>query len=344
MTATATVNHSTVYPATTDANGYYSRGALLVPDTYDVDYTVDEAKWIKTPAKLLCDGALTGISLSAQGQQTQRRIGLWRIYGGWFQAQGGDVAAKDLIDVTIPATCTLPANQASCGSYDAGGGNWLTPLIRDSQPVAGSGDPGLAFSTLIGLDLATNAVVSSETADGALSGYSGRAFDYGYYFGQTGRMVRSDWNGVSKPTGSAAGTVFKSSGNVTIDWDVNANEKMLILHDGNVTINSDVDVPVGSYLGIVASGTITFASNVTQAEGVYIGNEIIIETTGDKLTEQQFTGEGTFVGWTGVQLKRDRGVTNNSAPSELFVFRPDFVVNAFEGVRVPEIRWQERGG
>ena len=116
------------------------------------------------------------------------------------------------------------------------------------------------------------------------------------------------------------------------------DEKLFIIHNGNVTITSNINVEPGSYLGIVASGSITFASNVTQVEGVYMADALNIASTGDENTEQQFVGEGTFVGWSSVSLNRDRGTTNNTAPSELFIFRPDFVIEAFDGVRLPITR------
>ena len=343
---TAQVSHSTVYSTTTNGDGDYSRGSLLVPDTYNLTYSVNGGEWISDPPKLLCDGSLTGISLTTQAQAVTRRVGLWRVYGGWFQSQGGDMAAKNGISVQIPATCTLAENQATCGSFDSGG-TIYTPLVRDSVPVAGTGDPGIAFSTTIDTGDATNAVVSSSGKE-ALSVYQGRIFNYGYYFAQTGRLERQIWNGIDRPITNPTGLIYKSSGNIIIDSDwnlgVSGDERIFIMHDGDITITSNMNVAPGSYLGIVASGTITFASNVTQVEGVYIADTINIASTGDVLSEQQFVGEGTFVGWSGVQLNRDRGTGNNAAPAELFIFRPDFVINAFDGVRIPEIRWQEIPG
>jgi len=43
-------------------------------------------------------------------------------------------------------------------------------------------------------------------------------------------------------------------------------------------------------------------------------------------------------------MNRDRGILNNGAQSELFIFRPDFVIEVFEGPRQPEIIWQEVAG
>ncbi len=51
------------YSATTDINGNYTRGSLLVPDDYGLSWLVDTTKWVATPPKLLCDGFLSPISL-----------------------------------------------------------------------------------------------------------------------------------------------------------------------------------------------------------------------------------------------------------------------------------------
>jgi len=342
ITLTAQVNHSGVYTTTTNVSGAYSRGGLPVPDSYNLTYSVDENLWVANPPKLLCDGSLSGISLSSQGQSVTRRVGLYRIFGGWFQTQGGDISARDSIQVTIPSTCILAANQASCGSVNIGG-TIYTPLVRDL-----GADSGMVFSSNIDIFETPNAITTS-TERSALSSYQGRVFDYGYYYAQTGILSRESWNGSGKPVPSEEGTIYLSSGDIIIDsdWDMGGggvDEKLFIIHNGNVTITSNINVEPGSYLGIVASGSITFASNVTQVEGVYMADALNIASTGNEATEQQFVGEGTFVGWSSVSLNRDRGTTNNTAPSELFIFRPDFVIEAFDGVRLPITRWQEVEG
>lgn len=343
ITLTAQVNHSGVYTTTTNVNGAYSRSNLPVPDSYNLTYSVDDNLWVTNPPKLLCDGSLTGISLNTQAQTVTRRVGLYRIFGGWFQTQGGDMSSEQGITVTIPSTCVLAENQASCGSVDIGG-TIYTPLVRNSS----SGDSALPFAPSLNIYETPNAIASGNRRS-ALSSYQGRVFDYGYYYAQTGVLPRGSWNGSGKPTASEAGTIYLSSGDILIDsdWDMGGggvDEKLFIIHNGNVTITSNINVEPGSYLGIVASGSINFASSVTQVEGVYMADALNIASTGNEVSEQQFVGEGTFVGWSSVSLNRDRGTTNNTAPSELFIFRPDFVIEAFDGVRLPITRWQEVEG
>ncbi|MBI2010089.1 MAG: hypothetical protein HYS86_02800, partial [Candidatus Chisholmbacteria bacterium] len=77
---------------------------------------------------------------------------------------------------------------------------------------------------------------------------------------------------------------------------------------------------------------------VANLEGVYIANGTI--STGE--SDTKFTGEGTFVGWSGVNLQRDfEDTRNNTEPVEVFRYRPDFKLNLPGFLRRPTIEWQE---
>lgn len=334
VTLTATANHTTAYPTTTNSTGDYNRGNLLVPDAYDLTYDLgaQATDYITSAPKLLCDGALTGISLTTQGQILRRRVGFWRVYGGWFQAHGADVYADAGITVDIPGTCTLPENVDACHTV-AG----QTPLIVPD----GAGTSGVASYRTGSLELgdATSAVVSADNYQ-ANSGYFGRRYDYDFFNNQTASLSKSTWDGSTKPSGNAD-NIYTSSGDISFNFNLNAGDNIIILHDGNVTINGDIDAPVGSFFAVIASGTITFDPSVTSAHGIYIADSIAFPSTGDENTELRFVGEGSFIGWDGISLERDRGSLNNVAPTEEFIFRPDFVINAPTGIRTPKLTWQE---
>jgi len=334
VTVTAQVNHTTAYPTTTDSSGNYNRSTLPVPDTYDLTYDLGTQadNYIIDPPKLLCDGALTGISLTAQGQTLRRRVGLWKIYGGWFQVHGADVYADAGITIDIPATCTQVEYIDACHTE---GGN--TPLIVPNA----DGSTGVAFHRSGDLEVgeASNAVVSSNNWQ-ANSGYFGRRYDYDFFNIQTADLDRGTWDGTGVPSGSAD-DIYTSSGSITTSFDLAVGDTVVILHDGDLTIDGNMDVPVGAFLAIISSGSITFDSSTTSVEGVFIADSLSWPSTGDEVTEQRFIGEGTFVGWDGISLERDRGTLNNEAPTEEFIFRPDFVINAPVGIRTPQITWQE---
>lgn len=167
-----------------------------------------------------------------------------------------------------------------------------------------------------------------------------------------------------KPT--TGETSYYHGGDITIQsgWDVADDESYVIFIDGNLTfsdpgdINQLITVEPGGFLAFIVSGDITFEENLgnetltdtaTNVEGVYLADgEIIVESRGaDAGGDDRFVGAGTFVGWGGVELDRDfddgadRGTENNDKPIELFIYRPDLVLNTPAIMKYPHRIWQE---
>jgi hypothetical protein len=124
--------------------------------------------------------------------------------------------------------------------------------------------------------------------------------------------------------------------------------KTTVFVPGDLTINQNIDVPVGSFLAFVVQGKIDIARNVTSLEGVYISNSIITTIGSGAVAgdDPRFFGEGMFVGWQGVTLNRNLKsaavpLANNKNPSETFTYRPDFIINSPEGFLKSGIEWQE---
>ena len=105
---------------------------------------------------------------------------------------------------------------------------------------------------------------------------------------------------------------------------------------------------------LVSSGSITFDARLGHddpnnleavVEGIYIADgQIIVASTGTG--DKRFIGEGTFVGWSGVELQRDFGpggrrALNNQLPVELFRHRPDLVTAAPTEFMRSRIDWQQ---
>ena len=341
-------NYITTLNTTTDGSGNYTHANLRIPDNYNLSLSLPAGSpYIVDPPKLYCDGGLTGIALSTQGQAVTRRIGLWRIFGGWFQVAGGGIYANGNISLTIPGTCQLAENQATCNDFTAGGTAY-TPLV-----VAGSGGTAGTVYYDGTVDLggggvaASNAVVSAAGFNAA-SSYSDRDQGFEYFRLQSAQYSNSratDWDGSGKPSG-AGNNLYISTvvGTLALNSAIDpaVDETFVIFHDGDVSITGNITVPQGAYLAVIASGSIRVDAAVTEAQGVYIANgNFEVLSTGDTATEQRFTGEGTFVGLAGVSLLRDRGVTNNGESSEYFIFRPDFVINATFGLKLPSYVWRE---
>ena len=164
---------------------------------------------------------------------------------------------------------------------------------------------------------------------------------------------------------SAEDTVFDFSEIQTI----NSGEKYVFFIDGNIVFRGDEDerlinVLEGGYIAFISSRNIIFENSVgnpfsfmtpgstsPNIAGVFIASEeIIIEDDNDTFSpDNMFVGEGTFVGWNGIQLNRmfdnsgsfvDRAL-NSEHPTEVFHFRPDFVKNTPQLFKKPTTIWQE---
>jgi len=116
------------------------------------------------------------------------------------------------------------------------------------------------------------------------------------------------------------------------------NEIIVILVNGDVSIDYDISVAEGGFLAIISSGNITIGNEVTNVEGVYVADGIISSGT----SESQLIGEGIFTGWLGIDLRRDfNTIQNNTTPAEKFIYRPDLVRNVYHYLLKPKISWQE---
>ncbi len=135
--------------------------------------------------------------------------------------------------------------------------------------------------------------------------------------------------------------------------------KIIVFVEGDLTINGGsvpgavTSVAPGGNLIFIVNGTITVAGTVGQVsessttpslQGVFIGNFLTIASAAPS-TELKFVGAGTFVGQFGVTLLRDfsgnANGANRTSPTELFIFRPDFVTNWPELLKTATINWKE---
>lgn len=168
---------------------------------------------------------------------------------------------------------------------------------------------------------------------------------------------------VSKPVAppiNSGVNAYYQSGDLFIseEWSVANGEKIVVFIDGDVTVANQIQVEVGGFLAIISSGNILIDSNVGHTdltdssglvEGVFVANgQIVLPSRGAASGgDLKFVGEGSFVGWQGIVLERDydnqagRKVENNTKPTEVFRYRPDFLLYAPEEIRVPRYVWRE---
>lgn len=175
---------------------------------------------------------------------------------------------------------------------------------------------------------------------------------------------RNDLQKASQSPINTGRQAYYANGNATVQsaWSVANTESIVVFIHGSLTIKNTITVAPGGFVAFIVSGDITvdpsvgttdYASTTPQVEGVYIADGIFTVdslTSGTtKVHDKKFVGAGTFVGWNGVSLERDYqdtaspdlGITNNTAPSEVFVARPDFQSAVPTKMLRPLYTWEE---
>lgn len=161
-------------------------------------------------------------------------------------------------------------------------------------------------------------------------------------------------------------------------WDVPTGERWVVFVPGNLTFTgptSDhlpatqqglIKVASGGFLAFIARGNITFNSDLGYGyddetsvasfttpivEGVYIASSNLVVQSKNAASstpgDYKFVGAGTFVGWSAVNLERKfddggtRNALNNDSPTDLFIYRPDFMINAPQFLQKATVDWKE---
>ncbi|OGJ38335.1 MAG: hypothetical protein A2383_03700 [Candidatus Pacebacteria bacterium RIFOXYB1_FULL_39_46] len=288
------------------------------------------------------------------------------ITSAWFQTLGGSSWASDNIQSKIPfATCSLPTCNPAL-------------MLRDpSGTVDSAGFPLVNTGAIVTSD---SSGVYIHEVDGRSSAVQGQALgvrvpleNYDYFYNKFGASAQTLTN-LQKPiVGSDNLGVYLYSGNLNIDqtnsWNLNNTEQIIVFVDGNLTIDDTVGgenrlttVASGGdgFLMFVVRGDLTISANVgydniytnaatanvANVEGVFVADGLITIAGQTGVTDKKFIGAGTFVGWDGVDLQRnfDDGVSpelNSAAATEVFIFRPDFIINAPRQIKSAQMSWRE---
>ena len=157
-------------------------------------------------------------------------------------------------------------------------------------------------------------------------------FSYGYF----DQLIDRDDGNPTLAAGKLNNGVYKISGNQTIDdpWNVNANDSIVVLIDGSLTIGRNVQVANRGFLALIARNGITIADSVRRVQGVYLTDQIL--NTGSGTT--QLTAEGIFAA-NSVSLGRTSATS--ATPAEEFIYRPDLVLNAPDVLKKSNYTWIE---
>ena len=271
----------------------------------------------------------------------------------WWQVWGGHLAAEadagSAISSLIPSdtVCIVPA---------------CYPFLSSRDRAGTVNSDGLAM--VAGGDISVNGRYSYRDPDiFAIGTIKTRLVEsYSFFYSQysLGPSPTEDFaataDDAQKPTTTK--DYYFHSGDMTIQspWAVTAPESYVVFVDGNLTISDPggvdqlITVAEGGFLAFIVSGNITMSSNVGHTtlsntagnvEGVYVADGALIIATNSG-TDERFVGEGTFVGWTNVVLRRDyRSTDNDLYPAQTFIYRPDFMKNTPEKMKRSQMLWQE---
>lgn len=284
--------------------------------------------------------------------------------GSWWQVKGGLVGSNLsqglAIESNIPIhSCEPPDCDPSLMSTDGTG-------LEDS----------VGYVLTMGGSLKVNGgVTSGDTNIFSVGTGQTRYYEYfDFFFRETkfGLFPIDDfltsYADARKPAYSPTNIEYYRSGNLTIQtpWHVYSGEQYVVFVEGNLYLRdgdggSDqlIQVDQGGFLAFIVSGNIIIDESLGNSiltdtnaniEGVYIANgQITVESRGIAGGgDDRFIGEGTFVGWSGINLYRDfddgagRDTENEDKPVEQFIYRPDFMVNLPEVLRSSPTIWQQR--
>ena len=318
-------------PAATDANGNYSINAYA-PGQYKYDFSsLSDKYYLAGGPKFTCISNTATVDSNDITCNTQpctllngMNFGFWRIYTGWWQVVGGNVHGEKGITSVIPSSLTNTAEMAL--------------ILPDKTQATKRGI--LSYNTLTPYMLGTNPNAKvSESLWQVQSKYTGNpVYDWAFYNVRFNSYVKTAWDGTN---GSINYTslndyeIFKTNDSViSFDFSPTGIQKAIFHVNGDINITSNLIVPDGAFLAIIAKGTITFDPSVTRADGWFVGGRIAIPCTdvdgvaGCDKTDAQFKGNGAFVSWGNIDMARDMGIANNTTPAEQFSYRQDMYDNA----------------
>lgn len=288
----------------------------------------------------------------------------------WWQVLGGNIFSKQNIQSLIPNS-ELPGY---CNTTPG-----CIPALIDTNPTLTLESPGFAF-TLDG-SISTSQIPgssflhTSQSRTNALQAFAltsdlpEEKYDFFYKkMKQESVALPSS----QKPVPTENPGIYLHSGDLTINdqnsWQVLNTEQIIVFITGNLLIDDtsgeqriitvekggdgflsfivQEDIIISPNVGYTDIMTDPHSANIPLVEGVFIADgKIQIQGTADT-QDKKFIGAGTFVSWDGVQLQRSfatpgNNSLNNISPAEVFIFRPDFLVNTPKNMKAAHFYLRE---
>jgi hypothetical protein len=300
-------------------------------------------------------------------------------HGPWFQsvggnilASGGDIRSYVPSDGSGPCDPTLGCEPALLTSLPWSSSNTDTPGFPLASGTVDTIDGTGEYSNIHNAN-------RSQSDDGRAEKLTAQLPQrgYTYYYNKFGFNSETLSNN-AMPTGLSTSdlNVYQYTGDLTIrdtnSWNVPNNVKLVVFVNGSLTFsgsNSNItSVDPGGFLAFIVRDDITIDSSVghsmsagvadaashlphaatSNLEGVFIAQNITVESAGTSEIDNKLIAEGTFVGWNSITLARNFaneggvGATHNMYnPTETFIHRPDLVLNMPIEMKEALHEWRE---
>jgi hypothetical protein len=253
----------------------------------------------------------------------------------WWQAQGGDIYGATNLKSYVPSG-TAPRRLVTNGLGGSGGVvNYGTSY--DFAASAQSLGEGYVSGT-------------GWLANEAYAGTDYYAVMY-HRFGSPD----PEFNGETTMTAKPATGIHYVNGNLSVttqDWSIIPGESIVVLVNGNLTINRKINLTGTGFVSFIVNGNITvdptvgglYSSSLPALEGVYITSPAGVFSTGTSTNvgTERLVGKGIFVvGDTLMQRDLDSVTRNMTTSSELFIYNPQLLLTMPEEMKDLPVSWQE---
>lgn len=264
----------------------------------------------------------------------------------WFQSSCNDVRDDAGIDNLEPINQYLISTNASCA-------NPGTAFTGDVDPVYGQGSASSTEQVVGGSqysELYNNS--GSSPLQTSYTELLAKAQNAGIT--PTDLSTVCNLSNCTLPANLTHG-IYIANGDVTLQgYTFPTNQNFVILINGNLTVDGDVSIPVGSTATFSAKGNITIASNVGKADndptscldGWYIAGQSFYVNSGGVCNDTRLNIAGSVVvnalGAGGTfQNNRDLCGDDHADPTVSFVQRLDMVLNAPQFIQSQQTISQE---
>ena len=239
----------------------------------------------------------------------------------WFNGIGGDMRSDNPLINRIPdasgayfseRNSNFPSGGVVFGQFE------LSPLTGEPARISNNRnwDVGISFT--------------------------GKNINTAYSFMQSILEKNGVWNGrniistTTLPTGLVSG--IYSSGNINItggNYTFPTNSDIVLMVNGNLTIDNNIFIPVGSTVIFIVNGDIRINPDVTHIEGIFSANQkFIIRSVSAGSADERLYIEGSVIAnaekgsTTPFENQRNLFLGNETLPVVQIIYRPDFVLNA----------------